>query len=292
MENLYLSHEDLSNIRDCSNEDLLNSDKLFKLDDPDYQLMMTWLQHEKIDMYCKTHQSIFELNRSLDNQEYIDKSDNEKLSWEITYIVQEWENLWMIIQSEYGLDKWSEISKKLKEVYKINKWLTDKIYPWQEIQLPIEDADEYVDRKFERTYQKNSQILQRIENQRLEKINNLQNAEWKVPMFQFQSQDFENRLDNSLFSWELQNDAFDIYKSMKDTKWVQVIWKYRDKNWEKKDIILWDNRWKNIYMELDGSYTWDDIDSWTIDNISSQQELESVMIKLLDLYKRENRKIY
>jgi hypothetical protein len=111
-------------------------------------------------------------------------------------------------------------------------------------------------------------------------------------MFQFQSQDFENRLDNSLFSWELQSDAFDVYKSMKDTKWVQVIWKYRDKNWEKKDIILWDNRWKNIYMELDGSYTWDDIDSWTIDNISSQQELESLMVKLLDLYKRENREIH
>ena len=84
---------------------------------------------------------------------------------------------------------------KLKEVYRINKWLTDKIYPWQEIQLPIEDADEYVDRKFERTYQKNSQTLQQIENQRLEKIKNLQNTEWKVPMFQFQSQDFENRLE-------------------------------------------------------------------------------------------------
>jgi hypothetical protein len=292
MENWYLSHEDLPKIQNCWVNDANIDNFMFDLDDPDYQLMMTWLQHEKIDMYCKTHQSIFELKKSLWFDQYINDSHNEILWWEITYIVEEGDNLWKILQREYWFKKWSEISKKLQEIYKLNPWLTSKIHPWQEIQLPIDDIDEYVDRKFERGYNRRSEELERIENERINKVHELQSNEWKDPMFQFQPEDFENRLDNNLYSWELQSDAFDVYTNMKNTKWTQVIWKYRNKDWEVKDIILWDNRWKNIYMELNWSYILHDIDSWVIDNISSHQELESVMVKLLDLYERENREIH
>jgi hypothetical protein len=92
-----------------------------------------------------------------------------------------------------------------------------------------------------------------------------------------------------VYSWELNSDAYDIYSNMKNTRWTQVIGQYRNRNWEVENIILWDNRWKNIYMELDGSYRWDDIDSWRIDDISSQKKLETVMVELLKTYEKENR---
>jgi hypothetical protein len=76
---------------------------------------------------------------------------------------------------------------------------------------------------------------------------------------------------------------------MKNTKWMQIIGQYRNRNWVIEDIILGDNRWKNIYMELDDSYRWDDIDSWRIDDISSQVELEDIMVELLKKYEKENR---
>lgn len=290
MENFYLSSENLPQIQDCWEVKDSHKSHIFRLDDPDYQLMMTWLQHEKIDMYCKTHQSIFELQKKIawdDEIELTQSNDTEKLAWQITYIVEEGENLWMIIQKEFGYKKWSEISKKLQEVYKINQALTEKVYPWQEIQLPIDDIDEYTDRKFERWYKQRSAELKQIETDRMNKLSELQNAEWKVSMFQFIPEGFENRLDNNLYSWKLNRDAYEVYKNMKNTKGVQIIGQYRNRNWEVEDIILWDNKWKNIYMELDGSYSWDDIDSWKIDNISSQEKLEKVMVKLLKKYEKE-----
>jgi hypothetical protein len=118
-------------------------------------------------------------------------------------------------------------------------------------------------------------------------LNNIDNN--KTPIITAELDILENKLDNNKFSWELNIDAYEIFQNMKNTKWVQVIWKYRNKDWEVKNIILWDNNGKNIYMELDDSYIWDDIDSWRIDSISSQQELEKIMKKLLKKYETENR---
>ena len=221
-------------------------------------------------------------------------NNNELISGEIIYTVEKkWETLWEIIQKIYGLEKWSVIAKKLKEVYSNNIWLTENIQPWDKIILKINDTDEYIKRQLQIWQDTRDKDLKNIEEARLQNISELNNVDSnKTPIITAELDTSKYQLDNNKFSWALNNDAFEIFKNMKNTKWEQVIWKYRNKDWEVENIVLWDNKWKNIYMELDDSYTWDDIDSWKIDNISSQEELENIMKKLLKKYETENREEY
>jgi hypothetical protein len=217
-------------------------------------------------------------------------------SWEITHLVAKGQTLWEVIQITYWYTKWSEIAVEIEKAkaYNLSKWvvLNDNVKEWQKINLFIEDIDEVSKRLADRQEEerieraKNNQIeLKKLEESR---VNNEWNKIWKS-FFKAEIKEEWFKLSLAPYSWELNSDAYEIYSNMKDTRWTQKIGQYRNSNWEIEDIILWDNKWKNIYMELDGSYRWDDIDSWKIDSISSQQELESVMKNLLKKYEKENR---
>lgn len=289
MDKLYLSSNELWNIENCDQEWI--KQKMFDLDDSDYELMMTGLEYEKIDRYCKTHQSIYELKNKVKNNSEWKNINN--LPWEITYTVNQWDTLWKIIKNIYWLNNWSEISQKLSNIYYLNPWLTENIKPWDEIKLAIEDTQWYIDRTYKKWNiawvnhkKEDSKII--VTPQDWEENNIIHKP--KIITAQFVEK--INELGYDKFSWELNIEAFEIFKNMKNTRWKQIIWTYRDKNWELKNIVLKDIKWKNIYMELDKSYKWNDIDSWNIDSIQSKEELEKVLKKLLETYEIQNREDY
>lgn len=291
----------------------------FEIEDPDVKSFLKW----NLDACKKTTEKKLKVLREIyneNNDELIDTDLTEiedisnsidlqksemsyvkidwytEKSWEITHEVEKGETLWEIIQKIYWYTKWSEIAEEIEKAkaYNLSKWivLSDKVKEGQNISLFIEDIDEVSNRLAER--QEDERIERATSNQiKLKELeesreNQKWNEIWKS-FFKAEIKDEWFKLSLVPYSWELNSEAYDIYSNMKNTRWTQVIWQYRNRNWVIEDIILWDNRWKNIYMELDGSYRWDDIDSWKIDSISSQEELEVVMIKLLKLYEKENR---
>jgi hypothetical protein len=244
----------------------------------------------------KHNQNIKDLEESsisnLESERYTENN------WVVTHEVLAWETLGEIVGEIYWFTKRSEIKQQIIRVkaYNYEKWitLTDTIDKWQKINFPIDDIEIVSKRLAEVDEQnrlkkalENQKELEKLENQRTDKQSEEENSFFKAEIL-----DTWPKLSLAPFSGELSPDALEVYKGMKSTKWSQVIGQYRNKDGEVEDIILCDNKWKNIYMELDGSYTWDDIDGGIIDNIWSEEELEKVMVKLLKTYEKENREDY
>lgn len=306
----------LSDLPECSSkeEDIINDDKK-KWEDISVYRFELWkitdiydrdLQKEvQRNNACKdsfdqrlylleeisNHENEFE--DILEKNNRILKTINTTIEWHDTYPIKEGDTLSEIIADEYGLDNWPDIAKKMQLVLKYNNenWnrLNLKIITWKNILLPIMDSDSYVSKKINKGYEKRSIVIKKIEDKHDAVNTNIENKNSKIPSLikAELTWELENWLDNNKYSWELNSNAYEIYQNLRNTRWEQIIWTYRNKDWEEKNIVLWDNHGENIYMELDESYRWDDISEDKIDDIESFDDLKEVMKKLLKKYEQE-----
>lgn len=240
------------------------------------------------------NQSSKNLISDLNNRLY---GKTEVLEWDIVYTVKKWDSLWNIAKNIVWYSEDWDILKKTNDIKLLNNLTSDRIFPWMQLKLWIiteVEMDMYIAKEQLLSICSNKQVLKNIEIDNQNKLKKNRSTQEGIPLINWSNNIDELwwKLSLDLYSWELNSDAYEIYSNMKDTRWTQKIGQYRNSNWKIEDIILWDNKWKNIYMELNKSYRFDDIDSWRIDSISSQEELEDVMKGLLKIYEKENREDY